>query len=51
MPYSEYKGLSDEDVAAVVVYIRSIPAVHNPVPPTVVNFPVNYTWCAARRNP
>lgn len=42
MPYSEYKGLSDEDVAAVVVYIRSIPAVHNPVPPTVVNFPVNY---------
>jgi mono/diheme cytochrome c family protein len=42
MPYSEYKNLSDEDLASVVVYLRSLPAVHNPVPPTRVNFPVNY---------
>lgn len=42
MPYSEYRGLSDEDVAAVVVYLRSVPAVRNAVPPMRVNFPVNY---------
>jgi mono/diheme cytochrome c family protein len=42
MPYSEYKQLSDEDLASVVVYLRSIPAVRNPLPPTRVNFPVNY---------
>jgi mono/diheme cytochrome c family protein len=42
MPYSEYKQLSDEDVAAVVVYLRSVPAVRNPVPPMRINFPVNY---------
>lgn len=42
MPYEAYKHLSDEDLAAVVVYLRSIPAVHNPLPPTQVKFPVNY---------
>jgi hypothetical protein len=41
MPYSEYKNLSDEDVASVAVYLRSLPPVKNPVPPTKVNFPVN----------
>jgi len=42
MPYSEYKRLSDEDLASVVVYVRSLPAVRNPLPPTQVKFPVNY---------
>ena len=42
MPYSDYKQLSDEDVASVVVYLRSLPAVRNQVPPMRVNFPVNY---------
>jgi mono/diheme cytochrome c family protein len=42
MPYSEYKQLSDEDVESVVVYLRSVPGVRNPVPPMRVNFPVNY---------
>ncbi len=42
MPYSDFEALSDEDVAAVVVYLRSIPAVRNSVPPMQVNFPVNY---------
>jgi hypothetical protein len=42
MPYSDYKVLSDEDVASVVVYLRSVPAVRNQVPPMRVNFPVNY---------
>jgi len=42
MPYSQYKQLSDEDLASVVVYIRSLPPVRNPLPPSRINFPVNY---------
>jgi mono/diheme cytochrome c family protein len=42
MPYGEYKTLSDEDLAAVVVYLRSLQPVRNPLPPTTVNFPVRY---------
>ncbi len=42
MPYSAYRNLSDEDAASIVVYLRSIAPVRNPLPPTRVNFPVNY---------
>jgi hypothetical protein len=41
MPYSAYKNLSDDDTAAVVVFLRSLPAVRNPLPPTKIKFPVN----------
>lgn len=41
MPYMIYRYLSDEDLASVVVYLRSVPPVHNPLPPNQVNFPVN----------
>lgn len=41
MPYMLYRDMSDEDLASVVVYLRSVPAVHNSLPPTQVNFPVN----------
>jgi Cytochrome c len=42
MPYMLYRNMSDEDLASVVVYLRSLPAVRNSIPPTKVNFPVNY---------
>jgi hypothetical protein len=42
MPYANYRNLSDEDVASVVVFLRSIPAVRHAVPPAKINFPVNY---------
>jgi len=42
MPYDVFKNMSDEDVASVVVYLRSIPPVKNPLPPMKINFPVNY---------
>src|SRR5580765_2666228 len=42
MPYANYKDLSDEDLASVVVYIRSLTPVRNPLPTTKINFPVNY---------
>lgn len=34
MPYQSFADLSDEDVASVVVYLRTIPGIRNPIPPT-----------------
>ncbi len=42
MPYTEFRSLADEDVASIVVYLRSLPPVRHPLPPTAVSFPVNY---------
>ncbi len=42
MPYSRYREMTDEDLASVVVYLRSLPAVHNQLPPTEIIFPVKY---------
>lgn len=43
MPYSsDYKHLSDEDLASVVVYVRSVSPIHNALPKSKINFPVNY---------
>ena len=41
MPYQNYRQMSDEDLASVIVYIRSIPAVRNPVQKSEIAFPVN----------
>ena len=42
MPYDQYRRLSDEDVASIVVFLRSLPPVRNPLPSSHINFPVNY---------
>ncbi len=42
MPYGDYKNLSDEDLASVVVYVRSVPPLRNVLPKSKVIFPVNY---------
>ncbi len=42
MPYARYHQMSDEDVASAVVYLRSLPAVRNPLPKTEIIFPVKY---------
>jgi len=31
-PYAFFRGMTDEDVASVIVYLRSLPAVRNPLP-------------------
>lgn len=41
MPYMNYRHLSDEDLAAVVVYLRSVPAVRNSIPKSELIFPLN----------
>ncbi len=42
MPYRNFRHMSDEDLASIVVYIRSVPPVRNPLPQTKLIFPVNY---------
>jgi mono/diheme cytochrome c family protein len=42
MPYGAYRAISDEDLASIVVYVRSVAPVRNPLPPTEVKFPVKY---------
>jgi hypothetical protein len=42
MPYPHFCNMSDDDLAAIVVYIRSIPSVRNEVPRTELIFPVKY---------
>ena len=38
MPSADYQHLSDEDVAAVVAYVRSVPAVDRVLPKTSIAF-------------
>ncbi len=42
MPYEGFRHLPDEDLASIVVYLRSLPAVRNPLPKTEIIFPVKY---------
>jgi mono/diheme cytochrome c family protein len=42
MPYPGFRVLSDEDLASIVVYLRSIPPVRKQWPTTKLIFPVNY---------
>lgn len=42
MPYPVYAGMDDEDVKAIVVYLRSIPPVRNVVPTRSLPGPLEY---------
>ncbi len=42
MPYKKYRSMSDEDLASVIVYIRSLPAVRNELPQAAIPFPLNF---------
>ena len=41
MPYQNFAKMSDEDLASVIAYIRSLPAVRREHPKTAIPFPVN----------
>jgi mono/diheme cytochrome c family protein len=41
MPYLQYRYMSDEDVASVVAYLRTLKPLRSTPPPTDVPFPVN----------
>ncbi|MBZ5526827.1 MAG: c-type cytochrome [Acidobacteriia bacterium] len=40
MPYAFFRSMTDEDVASVIVCLRSLPPVHNPLPKTKLPFPL-----------
>jgi len=41
MPYPNYRDMSDDDVKAVVAYLRTVPPVTNEIPKFKLPFPVN----------
>lgn len=41
MPYGNFAKMSDEDLASVVTYIRSLPAVRRELPKSTIPFPVS----------
>jgi hypothetical protein len=42
MPYQEYREMSDEDLASVIAYLRTVPPVRNQLPTTQMPFPLNF---------
>jgi mono/diheme cytochrome c family protein len=38
MPYEHFRHLSDEDVASIVIFLRSLPPVHSELPPAKIPF-------------
>jgi mono/diheme cytochrome c family protein len=44
MPISMYRGMSDGDVAAIVAYLRSVPAVRHAVPRSEYRIPLPPSW-------
>lgn len=44
MPIGFYRGISDSDLAAIVAYVRSVPAVSNRVPRTVYRIALPPSW-------
>ena len=42
MPYPDFRAMSDEDVASIIVYLRSLPALRKQWPATELIFPVKY---------
>jgi mono/diheme cytochrome c family protein len=42
MPYVRFRRMSDEDLASVVVYLRTLPPIRNALPRTDIHFPVKY---------
>lgn len=42
MPFPHYRDMPDEDLASVIVYLRSLPPVKNPLPQSELIFPVKY---------
>jgi len=42
MPYPHYREMSDEDLASIIVYLRTVPPVKNQLPTTKMPFPLNF---------
>lgn len=47
MPYQNYRAMPDEDLASVIVYLRSLAPVKNSLPQSEIIFPVKYLMRSA----
>jgi mono/diheme cytochrome c family protein len=47
MAYPYFRSISDEDLAAVIVYLRSLPPIRKTLPDTQIIFPVKYLMRSA----
>jgi mono/diheme cytochrome c family protein len=47
MPYTNYRELPDEDLAAVVVYVRSLAPIKNALPASEIKFPLSRLYLSA----
>ncbi|REE00118.1 c-type cytochrome [Marinoscillum furvescens] len=41
MPYTSYGKMADEDVQAIIAYLRTLPAKSSEIPPSKADFPMN----------
>lgn len=41
MPYQRFRRLTDDDTLAIIAYLRSVPAIKNPLPRTTISFPIS----------
>jgi mono/diheme cytochrome c family protein len=41
MPYANFSAMTDEDLASVIVYLRSVPPIRSTLAPTAIPFPLN----------
>lgn len=44
MPFGLYRNISDQDVAAIVAYLRTVKPVHNQPEPSRYDFPIPEAW-------
>lgn len=44
MPFEVYKGISDDDLASIVMYLRTVPAVENDPGTSTYNIPLPPAW-------
>jgi mono/diheme cytochrome c family protein len=42
MPYPYYGKMDPEDIKSIIAYLRSLPAIDNPVPESASDFPMNF---------
>ena len=42
MPYQKFRSMSDEDLASIIVYIRSLPPIKSALPQTRIPFPLKF---------
>lgn len=42
MPYNQYSKLDEEDIHAVIAYLRTLEPVENDLPPSKPDFPINF---------